>query len=96
LTYTPRIDYDNAQQIVVIILTDFLDDVVNYGYCEDEAECIELASALVKVLKQFIVSEQIENGNDYEMNTLVSLADLVMLKEDLEDWIEQKNKERLG
>lgn len=56
--YTLKIDYDDAQQIVVSILTDFLDDVVNYGYCEDEAERIELVSALVKVLKQFTVPEQ--------------------------------------
>ena len=49
-----------------------------------------------KVMLELNLTDQcwsIENGNDYEMNTLVSLADLVMLKEDLEDWIEQKKKE---
>ena len=49
-----------------------------------------------KVMLELNLTDQcwsIENGNDYEMNTLVSLADLLMLKEDLEDWIEQKKKE---
>jgi len=56
--YTLKIDYDDAQKIVVSILTDFFDDVVNGSYCENEEERIELAEALMRVLQHFTVFEQ--------------------------------------
>ncbi len=58
--YKLKIDYDDAQKIVVSILTDFFNEVVNGSYCENEEERIKLAEALMRVLQHFTVSEQME------------------------------------